>query len=226
MNRGGVFTKLNFHLFLLAAVVAADVFIGVRYVLAWQAIRSEQSNSFIQEGLRYRQLELQMQHLSGLPKRVDAADNDAQKFYEERISPNWSTILAQLGAVAAKNQVKLSRAAYAENVAVGGLTELHIDAGLSGQYSDLMHFINGIERDRDHVFFIIDGITLTGQQGGLVNLRLRLTTYIRPGATDLPPATSGDESAQPEGNSENPGAARPGTAPPGAAPPGANEVPQ
>jgi hypothetical protein len=51
-----------------------------------------------------------------------------------------------------------------------------------------MHYINGIERDKDQVFFIIDGVTLTGQQGGLVNLRLRMTTYIRAGATDLPPA--------------------------------------
>jgi hypothetical protein len=188
MNRSGVFTKLNVHLFLLAAVVAADIFIGVRYALAWRAIRLGESGSFIQEGLRYKQLEMQMQHLNGLPKKVDAANEDAQKFYDERIPPNWSTVLAQLGEVATKNQVKLSRAAYAENAAIGGLTELHIDAGLSGQYSDLMHFINGIERDKDQVFFIIDGVTLTGQQGGLVNLRLRMTTYIRAGATDLPPA--------------------------------------
>jgi hypothetical protein len=188
MNRSGIFTKLNLHLFLLAVVVAADVFIGVRYALAWRAIRSGESGSFIQEGLRYKQLEMQMQHLNGLPKKVDAANEDAQKFYDERIPPNWSTVLAQLGEVATKNQVKLSRAAYAENAAIGGLTELHIDAGLSGQYSDLMHFINGIERDKDQVFFIIDGVTLTGQQGGLVNLRLRMTTYIRAGATDLPPA--------------------------------------
>jgi hypothetical protein len=95
-----------------------------------------------------------------------------------------------LGSVAAKNNVKLSRASYAYNPAsAGGLTELHIDAGLSGQYSDLMHFINGLESDQDHVFFIIDGVTLNGQQGGLVNLRLRLTTYLRGGATDLPSET-------------------------------------
>jgi type IV pilus assembly protein PilO len=71
---------------------------------------------------------------------------------------------------------------------------------LSGQYSDLMHFINGMERDQDHVFFIINGVTLNGQQGGLVNLRLRLTTYIRAGANDLPPAeiTNTDLQAAPE----------------------------
>jgi type IV pilus assembly protein PilO len=211
MNRS---TKLNVHLFLLAVVVAADVFIGVRYALAWRAIRSGESGTFIQEGLRYQQLQSQMQHLNGLPHKVDVADGDAQKFYDERISPNWSTVLAQLGEVASKNQVKLSRAAYAQKPAISGLTELQIDAGLSGQYSSLMHFINEIERDQAHVFFIIDGITLTGQQGGLVNLRLRLTTYIRAGATDLPPAigaegnpetaTGAGGNAQPAATSEEP----------------------
>jgi hypothetical protein len=186
MNRG-VFTKLNFYFVLMAIVVAADIFIGARFALAWRAIRSNQSASFIQERMRKAQLESQMQHLNGLPKKVDAADKDALRFYDARISPNWSTVLAQLGGVAAKNRVKLSRAAYAYNAApAGGLTELHIDAGLSGQYSDLMHFINGIERDKDHVFFIIEGVTLNGQTGGLVNLRLRMRTYIRAGATDLP----------------------------------------
>ena len=36
------------------------------------------------------------------------------------------------------------------------------------------------------MFFIIEGVTLNGQTGGLVNLRLRMRTYIRAGATDLP----------------------------------------
>jgi type IV pilus assembly protein PilO len=201
MNR---VTKLNLYVVLLALVVAADVFIGVRFALAWRAIRSNQSGEFIQQEARLQQLESQMKHLNGLPQKVDAADVAAQKFYSARIAPNYSTVLAQLGAVAAKNNVRLSRAAYAQNAAPSGLTELRIDAGLSGQYSDLMRFINGLERDKDHVFFIINGVTLNGQQGGLVNLRLRLTTYLRGGATDLPAGTGSDE-APDQGTEAAPG---------------------
>jgi len=207
MNR---VTKLNLHFILLAVVVAADILIGVRFALAWRAIRSNQSPEFLQEEAKLGQLESQMHHLNGLPEKVEGADKDAQKFYDARIAPNWSTVLAQLGAVAAKSNVKLSRAAYPYNPApAGGLTELHIDAGLTGQYSDLMHFINGLERDKDHVFFIIEDITLNGQQGGLVNLRLRMTTYLRAGATDLPPAAPNEtnpeaapEGSQPAGSEE------------------------
>jgi hypothetical protein len=190
MKRGSLFTKLNLHFALLGVVLAADVFLAVRFGLAWETIRSGQSGAYLQQELRYGQLEAQMQHLNGLPKKVDQADSDARKFFDVRIAPDFSTILAQLGAVASKNHVRLSRAGYSPTPSVEGLTEVRIDAGLSGQYTDLMHFINDLERDKDHVFFIIDGVTLTGQQGGLVNLRLRLRTYLVAGATDLPPATS------------------------------------
>lgn len=197
MKRRNLFTKLNLHFAVLGLVLAANIFLAVKFGLAWEAIRSGQSGTYVQEELRYGQLEAQMQHLNGLPKKVDQASDDAQKFFNARIAPDFSTILAQLGAVASKNHVKLSRAGYSPTPSIDGLTEVRIDAGLSGQYTDLMHFINDLERDKDHVFFIIDGITLTGQQGGLVNLRLRMRTYLRAGATDLPPATGTNGSLEP-----------------------------
>ena len=52
-----------------------------------------------------------------------------------------------------------------------------MDASLSGEYPGLMRFINGLERDKN--FFLISGLTLTGQQGGVVNLRMRVITYLR-----------------------------------------------
>ncbi len=99
----------------------------------------------------------------------------------------------QLGALASKDNVRLTRAQYTPTPAINGLTEVRIDASLSGEYSALMHFINDLERDKDHVFFTINALTLSGQQGGLVNLRLRMTTYLR-SSGDLPPAT-GEEGA-------------------------------
>ena len=59
----------------------------------------------------------------------------------------------------------------------GELTEAKVDASLSGDYRQLVQFINSLERDK--MFFLINGVTLTGQQVGTVGLRLRLTTYLR-----------------------------------------------
>ena len=195
------FTFLNLHLAGAAALAVLVLVLAVKVVLAFHAAGATDSESYQQKEIQYAQLHAQMAHLQGLPEKVDAARNDAAQFYEARVAPNYSTIAQELGAAAVKNQVRLARAQYTPSAAVDGLTEVRIDAGLSGDYAPMMHFINDLERDKNHVFFIIDGLTFTGQQGGLVNLRLRLSTYLQSSATDLPPAAvnsgtpSGDESA-------------------------------
>lgn len=195
-GRRGFFTKLNLHFLALGVVLAGVIFIGVRFALAWSAIRSEQSSAFTQEEIRYGQLKAQMKRLNGLPEKVQVADQDAQKFYDARVAPNYSTMIGQLDGTAEKDHVRLTRSAYAQAPAIPGLVEVRVDAGLSGQYTDMMHFINDIERNRSHVFFLIDGVTFTGQQGGLVNLRIRLTTFLRSDAADMPQQTNADQNQE------------------------------
>jgi hypothetical protein len=85
--------------------------------------------------------------------------------------------------VTRKAGVKLTGAQYTPAAVLpnspGQLTELDIDARLSGDYRPLMQFVNSLERDK--MFFVIRAVTFNGQQSGTVNLRLLLTTYLRGG---------------------------------------------
>jgi len=180
------FTVLNFHIAGAIVLAALVLVLVVKGALAVHAAGALNSDSYQQEQIHYMQLHAQMAHLQGLPQKVDQSRADAAHFYEQRIAPNYSTIAEELGEAAVKNQVRLSRAEYAPSPAIDGLTELRIDASLSGDYTSMMRFINDLERDKNHVFFIIDGVTFTGQQGGLVNLRLKLSTYLQSSANDLP----------------------------------------
>jgi len=190
------FTLLNLHLAAAAALTALVLVLAVKAALAFHSAGAVDTERYQQQQIRYVQLHALMAQVQGLPKKVEQARDDEAHFYEARIAPNYSTIAEELGAAAVKNQVRLSRAQYTPAPAIDGLTEVRIDAGLSGDYVPMMHFINDLERDTNHVFFIIDGLTFTGQQGGLVNLRLRLSTYLRAGATDLPPE-GGNAEAEP-----------------------------
>jgi hypothetical protein len=191
------FTALNLHVALVVALLGVVIFLGVKALIAVHEAGAAQSESFQQQQLLYAQLQAQMAHLQGLPQKVDEARDDAIHFYEKRLAPNYSTIAEELGSIEVKNQVRLTRAGYVAAPAIEGLREVRIDANLSGDYAPLMHFINDLERDQNHVFFIINGITLTGQQGGMVNLRLRMTTYLQAGATDLPAESNGAAGAEP-----------------------------
>jgi type IV pilus assembly protein PilO len=186
-NLRKLFTLLNLHVAGVLILLGLNLFLLTRLVLAWHAASSDQSADYEAGHMTYVQLQAQMSHLQGLPEKVDQARKDADTFYEKRIAPNYSTMAGELGAVAGKDNVRLTRAQYTPTPAIDGLTEVRVDASLSGEYTQLIHFINDLERDKSHVFFIINTLTLSGQQGGLVNLRLRMTTYLR-SSSDLPPA--------------------------------------
>lgn len=197
------FTLLNLHIAGAVVLGGLVLFFGAKVVLAFHAAAQVNSEEYQTAQIRGRQLQAQMAHLEGLPQKVDEARDDGAKFFEQRIAPNYSTIAQELGEAYVKNQVRLTRAQYTAKPATDALTELRIDANLSGDYTALMRFINYLERDKNHVFFIIDGLTFTGQQGGLVNLRLRLTTYLRTNPGEQPPANEGEpaqaETARAEG---------------------------
>lgn len=188
-------TALNFHLAGVVLLAGVMLWFAVKAAIAFHEAGATQSATYQQQQIQYAQLKAEMAHIQGLPQKVDQSRDDAQHFFEKRIAPNYSAIAQELGTLYVKNQVRLTRAQYAGAPSIDGLTELRIDANLTGDYTGMMHFINDIERDKGHVFFIINTVTFTGQQGGLVNLRLRMTTYISANATDIPQSDNDAQSA-------------------------------
>jgi len=184
----GVANLLNLHIAGVALLAVLNIVLLVRLGLAWRDLGSSRQDQLQAAQLQLTQLEVQDRRLQGLPEKVDLSRKDADKFYANRIPANYSSILADLGELAAKDSIRLTRAGYNQAPAIEGLVELRIDANLAGEYGGVMNFINGLERDK--TFYVINALTLTGQQGGMVNLRLRLTTYLHAkDASDLPPSS-------------------------------------
>jgi type IV pilus assembly protein PilO len=182
------FSTLNLHIAGVALFAVLNIFLGVRLLMAFRDIHSDRDQQIAQKEITLTQLKVQASRLDGLPDKVGKARTDADDFYARRIAADDSSIIAVLGDIAVKSGVRFTRASYTYTPAIPGLTEARIDANVSGEYTGVMHFINGLERDK--TFFLIDGLTLTGQQGGMVNLRLKLTTYQRSGPpSHAPPAS-------------------------------------
>jgi type IV pilus assembly protein PilO len=185
----GAFTQLNLHIAGVALLAILNILLLVQLGLALRDLGSSREDRLQRAQLQLAQLRAQTARLNGLPEKVDLSRKDADKFYAHRIPANYSSILAELGALAQKDNIRLTRAGYTQTAAIEGLAELRIDANLAGEYSGIMRFINGLERD--NTFFEIGAVTLTGQQGGLVNLRLRLNTFLHAAdAKDLPPSSA------------------------------------
>jgi type IV pilus assembly protein PilO len=193
---GNLLSLLNLHIAGVALLLILNLVLGVRLFLAWSTLRAAGPEQLQQRQIAYRALQLEMSPLRGLPQKVDLSRTQADEFYAARFPGAYSTISSAINDLATKNSVRLTNLAYSPRPALPGLIELRLDASLSGEYAPLMHFINGLERSKS--FFLITGLTLTGQQGGLVNLRLKLTTYLRASdLSQLPALPQGDEGPPP-----------------------------
>jgi type IV pilus assembly protein PilO len=185
---------LNLHFAGVALLLILNLVLVVQLFLAWSTLRHAGADQLLQQRTALRALQLEMKPIKGLPQKVDLSRTQANEFYDKRFPAAYSTISATINDLATKNGVRLTNLAYTPTRALPGLAELRMDASLSGEYAPLMHFINGLERSK--TFFLINGLTLTGQQGGLVNLRLKLNTYLH--ASDLKqltPVTQNEEAS-------------------------------
>jgi hypothetical protein len=192
-------SPLNWHaagfLVLLVAVIALSIRLG----LDWAATNSRSSDALAQKQVELKVIDLQTAPLRGLDKRVEESRTTIKAFYDKRIPADYSSISTRIGDLQVKSGVRLSRMQYTQGPAGSDLTEISLDCAISGAYPDIMRFINSLERDQN--FFLIRAMQLAGQQGGQVNLRLKVSTWLRPedaAASGLPPTPRpGEESPFP-----------------------------
>jgi hypothetical protein len=176
--RERLFSPVGLHAVGFGILAVATIVLGIRVGMDWRTTSSSNVDAIASRQLELRMLEVQTAPLRGLDKRVDLSKTQIDDFYAKRIPSRWSTILEQLGQLSSKGTVRLSRVQYTQHPGSGDLTEIRMDAGLSGDYAGIMKFINGLERSP--TFFIIRAMALTGQQSGTVNLRLQVSTWMRP----------------------------------------------
>ncbi len=185
-------TQLNAHLVVVGVLLLFNLVLATKLILAWHDSRSDQSAQYIADTATYAQLQEQSSRIKALPAQLAASRRQANAFVNARVAASDSIVLTQLGELTTRDHVRLSHAGYTYAPAIPGLVELRLEANVTGEYTPVMHFINDLERDKDHAFFVIRTITLTGQQGGVVNLRVRMTTYMLADAASaslLRPAT-------------------------------------
>jgi type IV pilus assembly protein PilO len=174
-------SPLNLHFAGVGLLVLVNIYLLVHMAFLWRAASSNNAAAVTEQKIELKTAEVAAQPLRGLDAKLDLATADADRFYRQRLPATPSEFAAELGALTKKQNVRFVRGAYVYKAVLPGsageLTQVQIDASLSGDYRPLVQFINSLERDK--MFFVIDSVTLSGQQSGTVNLRLRLRTFLR-----------------------------------------------
>jgi len=168
--------------------------LAIRFGLDWAATNGRSTDALAGKQIELKAMDLQTAPLRGLDKRVEISREAIKTFYAKRIPASYSSFATRIGELEVNSGVRLSRLQYTQGPAGTDLTEISLDAGITGTYPQIMRFINSVERDQN--FFVIRTMALTGQQGGSVSLRLKVSTWLRPAdaeASGLPPTPSSDE---------------------------------
>jgi type IV pilus assembly protein PilO len=195
-------SPLNWHYAGFAVLLLLVIGLAVRVGLDWVATNGRSTDALAGKQIELKAMDMETVPLRGLDKRVEESRSQIEDFYAKRIPASYSSFAARIGDLAVRSGVRLSRLQYTQGPRGSDLTEISLDAGITGTYPQIMRFINSVERDQN--FFVIRTMALTGQQGGMVSLRLKLSTWMRPAdaeASGLPPT--------PDDNSTEPSTARP-----------------
>ncbi len=207
-------TAVNLHFAGVAALVVLDLYLMLHLLFAWQALTASGPEAMAQQRVLLRAAQVAGRPLEGIDAKLTTSTVQANAFYADRLPYAYSQVLSELGVLTKRENVRLGRVQYTYLPVLAGdygLTEVRMDASISGDYRPVIGMINSLERDK--MFFAITGITLTGQQTGQVNLRLRLITYLRaagPGEQpgELLPPASDAAAAQAAGVEAHAGATR------------------
>lgn len=116
--------------------------------------------------------------LQNLPQKVVLASHEISDFYGKRFAAHNSDVYTELGKLKDANGVIIEQAKYKiGEEGPGRLQPFEIEMDMSGSYTSLAKFINAIERDQ--MFFIINNVSLGGEQQGPVKLSVKLETFLK-----------------------------------------------
>jgi len=123
----------------------------------------------------------EVEPLRDIDKKVVKASGQISQFYKERFEGRDSGLASALGRIASENGVRILQAKYKlEDPTTGRVTPVEIEGSFSGDYLQLVRFINALERSKE--FFIVDSVSLAGESSGPVKLEIKAHSYLRSGA--------------------------------------------
>ncbi|MGA7245258.1 MAG: hypothetical protein WBX19_18890, partial [Terracidiphilus sp.] len=153
-------SPLTWHYAGLAIMILIVAGLAIRLGMDWSATDSSSNDALVNKQIELKTLEVQTAPLRGLEERVKQSRAQIQDFYARRIPANYSSIAVEVGNLRLKSGVLLSRMQYTQGATAGDLTEISLDCSISGEYQQIMQFVNGLERSK--TFFVIRSMAFTG----------------------------------------------------------------
>ena len=141
-------SPLTWHAVGASVLLIVLVVLATRFALDWAAISSSSADALSGKQVELKALDMQTAPLRGLDKRVVESREQIKQFYADRIPAYFSSYASRIGELQVKSGVRMSRLQYTQGKPGPELTEIFLDASITGDYPQIMHFVNSLERDK------------------------------------------------------------------------------
>ena len=164
-------------------LVVVDVALAV---YGWKLAAAPRSQQDVVALTRSRDLlRADIKRAQDIRQKIPAIQKDCDQFEQALVpeSTGYSAVSAELDGIASKAGLQLeNRSLHQKDVKGRGLTEVDIDATVSGSYVGVVHFLNGLQRSGN--VYAVQALTAKAeadQQGsrGEVRVTLHIKTYFR-----------------------------------------------
>jgi hypothetical protein len=174
--------------FILGAVVLGAINVALAVYLLWGG-----SGGPTLSALQKTSADLQREVTLLETNNPEKTRGVLKKFYADNIPVRFSQISEQVDKLTHDTGVTAPSIQYPRgNEEKGGLPdvkEVKIETNVTGDYAKVARFINALEQDQ--MLFVIEKISLTGQQGGVVSLQISFSTFLRePAPSPAPPLSN------------------------------------
>jgi len=152
----------------------------------WQASAPRTPQSELdRESLQIKLWRGDIERAKGIEQSMPTTQEDCDKFEKSLLplSKGYSAVTDELGAMARKTGLQFSSTKFRQkDIASRKLTEIELDASISGNYASVVKFLNSLQRSEN--VYVVDGLALSSDnqaQGSsnVLRLSLRMRTYFR-----------------------------------------------
>ena len=177
-------TRQRFTL-ILSVLGALDLVLIIYLLLPGS---SPSSRTALEQSLRDQEkaLSRQVAPLKGIDQQLAQTRVDVKNFYAQKVPSQFSQISQHLeklmkdtGVTTAtgRHYVEENRGPRNEKGDLPDVQRINIDTTVTGEYAKVAKFINALEQDK--FVFIIDQISLTSQESGVVSLQIKFQTFLK-----------------------------------------------
>jgi Tfp pilus assembly protein PilO len=167
----------------LAAMVAVDVAL-LAYLLWPGSSPSALENQLNALQSQSRALAREVGPLEDMGGKLAKTRTNIKSLYQENIPHRSSQISQQVEKLTKQAGVKTQAIRYTivrqEKSDLADVQRIGVETTVTGDYAQVAKFINALEQS--DLIFIIDQVSLSGQESGTVSLQIKFETFLREAA--------------------------------------------